>query len=122
MSDCGICLGIDDYEPPSFCLIEIRLAKKTHICCECKQEIKSRQKYEYTSGRWDERFETYKTCMICKDIRESFCCNGWEYTTLWSDIYENLFPIMTTGCLNKLSTVEAKKLLLEKWNEWKFKR
>jgi hypothetical protein len=121
MSDCNICLGDYEGDLPSAYWEQWRVAKKEHKCCECGKPISKGQRYEYWRCVDGGEFSVYKTCEICQEIRTAFHCNGsWTFTTLWEEIEEILFPEMTTGCLEKLTSAAAKNFLLMRWNEWKF--
>lgn len=45
-----------------------RKARKLHICCECRQEIKPGDRYRYTSGIWRDKPEAFKQCETCAAI------------------------------------------------------
>lgn len=45
-----------------------RKARKLHKCCECKQEIKSGERYRYTSAIWIDKPEAFKQCGTCAAI------------------------------------------------------
>jgi len=60
-----------DYEPPEFYKERWIVARKTHICCECKAEIQKGEMYQYITGKWDGMLETFKTCEKCAGLRES---------------------------------------------------
>lgn len=45
-----------------------RTARKAHICCECRQEIKPGARYRYTSAIWIDKPEAFKQCGICASI------------------------------------------------------
>lgn len=127
MSDdetCGVCIDsdVDGDEMPSFQSDEWVKARKDHKCCECRKVIAVGERYERSTGKWDGRVKTYKTCAACQDIRQSLCCNGWRYGSLWEDAEEQLLPHMTTACLMKLATAVGKQKLLDEWNRWKFER
>jgi len=34
-------------------------------------------------------------------------------------MHDYVFPELTTGCLEKLTTAAAKQYLMERWREWK---
>jgi hypothetical protein len=121
MSDCGVCIGSDDYERGEFYCAVMRKARKTHRCCECREDIPARGQYEHASGRWDDGIETYKTCASCVAIRTAFTCNGgFIFTSLWDDMREFVFPILTTAneCLRKLTPADRARVI-RKWQAWK---
>jgi hypothetical protein len=122
VGDCGVCIGGFDGESAEFCNTEIRTARKAHKCVECNEVIQPGQKYENCAGKWEGDFDTFKTCMICVHIRQGLTCDGtWTFSQMWEEIEDYVFPKMTTGCLQKIETPEARAYLVKKWNEWKFK-
>jgi hypothetical protein len=122
MSDCGVCIGGEADGYCEFWDSKIVKARKPHKCYECRREIPVGAQYEYVAGKYDGDFFTHKTCLVCAEIRDSFSCGGGvQYGSLWEDMHY-AFPEVTTGCLTKLKTPEAKAYLLERWNKWKFDR
>jgi hypothetical protein len=125
MSDCNVCLGTDDFESCDFYEAKIHVARKAYRCEECQEEIKPGQRYERVSAKYDGEFDCLKTCLICCELRTAFTCEpGYAicHGMLWEEIKEYLFPQMTTGCLQKVRTAEAKEFLIKRWNEWKFSK
>jgi len=61
-----------DYdELPSVFRAEEPIARVTHKCCECGHVILPGESYGKAVGCWDGRWETYKTCEPCADLRSS---------------------------------------------------
>lgn len=121
MSDCDVCIGIDDVD--SIDLIEeaTRKARKPHKCCECQLPIPIGATYQHVVGRYDGEICVYDTCAICVEIRAVFTCGrGWYYESLWDEMRERAFEHLTTAskCFTKLSP-EAKAFVLERWRKWK---
>ena len=58
---------------PKTAIEKIRKAIKSHICCECLDEIAAGEKYSYLSVQfyWANLWQTYKTCLKCKTLREN---------------------------------------------------
>lgn len=85
MFDCDCGNNCDfDYAPEFFNIRTIK-AKKNHICCECGKKIQPGEKYDYTAGKWEGDFFTYKTCQFCAQVRTDFrscACIG----ELWEDL------------------------------------
>ena len=45
-------------------------ARKEHVCCECKNQIKKGAKYSLFEGHWpDSGWQRFKTCMECDELR-----------------------------------------------------
>jgi hypothetical protein len=121
MSDCNVCIGSYDYDFGSeFFSQEHPKARKKHKCIECKRVIPIGEKYEKCSGKYADDFFSVKTCIMCKEIRDSFNCDGsFIFGELWSDMASYVFPVFNTTCLARLQTPETKRYLQAKWIEWK---
>jgi hypothetical protein len=64
-----------------------RIAKKEHKCCECHEKIEPKERYYYECTKSpDGDLLCYKTCVICKELRDKLCY-GWTWGGLWEDIY-----------------------------------
>lgn len=48
---------------------EIRKARKSHKCCECRGQIKAGECYTYSHGVWDGAGQSFKTCSDCESLR-----------------------------------------------------
>ena len=96
-------------------------ARKKHHCCECRDVIPIGTVHEKVVGKWEGDLATWRTCTSCAEIRKAFCCDGWLFTRLWEDAAESLFPRMTMGCLDKLTTAAAKEKLTAEWRRWLFR-
>lgn len=121
MSDCDICIGrgCDDY--PELSETKTKKARKPHVCCECKGRIAQGQQFEHCVMKYEGRWLSYKTCMLCVEIRNVFTCGeGWLFESLWDDMEEYAFDVLTTAskCFAKLSPA-AKAFTLNRWREWK---
>lgn len=113
---CPLSTGDDG---PSFFVTTTPRARKEHYCCECSEPIPVGAKYERTTGLWDGRMGTYKTCLSCVEIRNHFACDGWIYGRLWEDLRDNFFPAMRAGgpCMDGLSP-SAKQRLFDERTAW----
>jgi hypothetical protein len=123
MSDCGVCLS-SGYDFGDNGFMKFSASFKTPMeCCECGKMISAgveheKARYQDDDGNW----KTQHTCPVCAEIAWAFFCDGVRlYSALW-EYMEEVYGDMTTGCLQKLKTPEAKKELLRRWNEWKFSR
>jgi hypothetical protein len=123
MSECDVCIGVDDYDDVAeFWQVENRRARKSHKCCECNGEIKPREEYEHVRGKFDGVMFACDTCDLCREIRNVFSCGEMSpvYETLWDSMRDAAFPVLTTAskCFTELSPA-AKAFVLERWREWK---
>ena len=75
-------------DEPEVFITKYRKANKQHVCCECGSTIDRGEKYQYSSGIWDHRPSSYKTCEFCAEKREEIqdyadCClpfgEMWEF-------------------------------------------
>jgi hypothetical protein len=113
-----VCVLSFDGEPADFYRSKTRTARKRHACCECHEPILRGQPYEHVSGKWEDHVGSYKTCVLCIEIRGKFSCGGWVFTVMWETLREGLFPDLTFGCLEGLS-VAAREKVLAAWRKWK---
>ena len=95
------------------------LARKDHSCVECNSTIPKGAKHEVIKGLWEGRWDSYRTCLMCVEIRDHFACEGWMFGQIWNDIEQNFFPDMVCGgpCMDGLSPA-AKLHLVEARLEW----
>ena len=84
-----------DYDPPEFCHVEIRKARKEHKCEECSGRILVGERYEYTRGKWDGDISNFKICERCYDIRQwtknNVPCLCWAYGNIIDDCKEAIY-------------------------------
>lgn len=121
MSDCGVCIGGGDYDgSPEFQSTAWPKARKPHKCMECGRVIAIGEQYERFAGKFDGALFSQKTCSECAEIRDAFNCDGGALCDgLWADMESAVFPVMTTGCLDRLQTPEAKRFLAARWRKWR---
>jgi len=84
----------------------LRTARKEHRCCECHRTILPGEKYEYVSGMWEGKFDTYKTCIDCLSIRNQFFCGIWEFGGSLEYLSEHISEMsgdIGESCLNSES-------------------
>jgi len=91
--DCSIDVG----EPMSPHMVQIRTARKQHKCCECGEIIEPGQQYEFVSGATYGQWDTFKTCLTCRNIRDDYCPYGWYYGFLEEHLWECLGLNYITG-------------------------
>jgi len=83
-------------------------AKKTHKCGECGDTIFPGNKYEYSKGKAMGEWWTNKTCLLCVEIRDCFCCS-WYYGQVYDAIGE-IYNEITIADMNELSDDARYKL------------
>ena len=81
-------------------------ARKSHVCDECRCEIKPGDEYEYAAGKWAGDMYQNKTCRTCLEIRDTFFCDGWAYGQIYDDFWEHICSLegeLPERCLAGLS-------------------
>jgi hypothetical protein len=118
-NDCA-CLygGLDDYDSSGFQCSQTRRARKEHVCVECRETIAKGQTYEVFSQKFEGDISSVKTCAVCCEIRAALYCDGFYFGQMWEDIRNQLFPRFTLACVEKLSSVAAKKTLTERYRDF----
>jgi hypothetical protein len=91
------CCSCPDADPPEIFKEEIRKARKSYKCGECKGEIKPGEQYEYVRGRWEGYWSEHRTCIICKRIRDDLCSCGFLYGQLQGAVWDCLGIDIVTG-------------------------
>lgn len=61
------------------------VARKEHKCCECRQLILPKERYQYISGVWCGEFDHYKTCGFCAQLRADLSKHLKEAGGTWDD-------------------------------------
>ena len=116
---CGVCISADYGEAADVYNSQIRRAAKPHKCFECDKEIAVGEKHEYVSSLYEGEWSSWRTCLVCAEIRDAFYCDGSLSGQVWDDMREVVFPKMNTTCLARLQTVAAKQELMKRWQDWK---
>ena len=121
--DCGVCVsGNFGCETEGYRCVIVR-AGQDWDCEECGRKIPRSTLYELASGFTEGSHWNTKTCVICAEIAEAFCCHGRMHGNLWQDFEDSeAFSKLTTACFDKLKTVAAKTELRERWIEWRFEQ
>ncbi len=65
------------------------VARKEHVCHECRQFIKPGTKYRNEVFKFEGAIERHKTCMDCLSVRQNVFCNFY-YGRLWDDLKDEL--------------------------------
>lgn len=118
---CDVCIGISDYDCASVYNSAMVKARKAHKCCECRRVIQPGEQYERVAAIWDGSWSHYRTCALCREIRDVFRCgDGFLFETLWDEMRDYAFPELTTAseCFTQLSAA-AKERVLAEWRKWK---
>lgn len=82
----------DFSDPPTFFTETTVRARKPHLCCECRDEIKPGETYRRSSGKWEGRCETFATCLACvvlwKSVLLETGCECWCFGGLREELRE----------------------------------
>jgi len=87
MSMC--CCEMGDGELASVSETKMRRARKPHRCCECGETIEPGETHHWVRGLWDGCWETYRTCLVCHQIKQDYFCS-WAFGALWEAVGECL--------------------------------
>jgi len=81
--------------PPSVQWVSRPKARRPHRCCECRGTIPPGETYERFEGVWDGQFSAYKTCTDCTDLRSTTCPDGWQFGSLYEEVFAHadLIPV-----------------------------
>lgn len=80
---CLIDIDPDNMYEELFC--KIVKGKKQCRCGECNNLIHKGTEHEVFVGKIDGQINTHRTCLLCVQIRNKFCCN-WTYEGMYEDI------------------------------------
>lgn len=100
-----------------------RKARKAHRCDECGDAVKAGDRYLFSSGIADHEPWSFKSCLLCAEIRKHFACGrGQSLGTMWDELSDNFFPDMKAGgpCMEGLSPA-AKARLFERCLAWRMR-
>ena len=78
-------------------------ARREHRCAECREPIKTGQKYIYLKSLYDGVWTTTKRCIPCQSIAVDYCCSIAEGGEVWACCREYLGVDLRTG---------------ETWEDW----
>jgi hypothetical protein len=88
----------------TFYKAENHIARTPHWCNECPRHIAPGETYERVIATWEGKFETFKTCPVCLELRKHVYCGGnGVHGSLWTDITETYLDEMGLDCLEGLS-------------------
>lgn len=83
------CICVDNEGPNADVFQErIVVARKEHRCNECHEVIPKGSRYEHVRGLWEGYWETWKTCIPCRNVRNSLFSCGFSYGMIWEDVRE----------------------------------
>lgn len=101
-----MCTDPDSCDQPKFASHTQPVARKQHVCIECKAHIPKGEKHHRVSGMWEDGLESFRWHQACEDLRdfvEDVVCGG-----------EGIVPF---GCLYE-EVMEAGEYLDQDHDSW----
>ena len=81
-----------DYDAPAVYDRKERRARTAHRCSECARPIRTGETYEDVRGLWDGRWDRFRTCSRCLDLRrfaeDRAECSCWAHGNVIEDAIE----------------------------------
>lgn len=124
MSDCNVCLMFDG-DCADVVNVSIVAGRKEYECSECERPIAKGEKHQFAKLLSDGSWDSYRTCLVCAEIRKAFSCEGELFGGMfWSEMADYGFPEVSKSgdCLERLTTPEAKRYFAQRFREWKESR
>lgn len=93
--------------------VRIPVARKQHECVECRKTIEPGEKYEYLVQVYGGDFQTYKTCLDCRQVVDIFFSDGGTFGRVWPDLRQSIIDSegeIPEDCIKKLSPVNLEKV------------
>ena len=92
--------GCDPYDAPEWMRQKQKvLARKSHVCNECRCTIRPGERYEYVVGKWDGDVLTFKTCERCVELdlwmSISYPCFCRMFGSLLEDVHDCVRDIVS---------------------------
>ena len=100
-------------------------AVSNNCCCECKEIIKTGERYRKETVEWDNGCKTKNnTCYGCISIRDTFFCDGWYYEMIFECLKEHINEMggeISEDCLIQLTPKARDKVckIIEDYWEWR---
>ena len=117
---CDVSLGEWDGDEAEFYHEAEVKARKPHTCFECAETIQPGERYTRVSGKWDREVSTYRFCSACWEISGEFSENGRTFGVVWQEFESQWHDGSNLqACLNRVSSVAAKRKLRAQWLKWK---
>lgn len=118
---CDVSFGeiSEDVDQVAFCSTTDPVARKEHLCTECKDAILPGERYRRTAFKHEGTVATDRLCARCAEILPEF-----EWHILGGDFWRHMEEqwdqgANVQGCINRLTTAAAKAHMLRRWQRWK---
>lgn len=122
-----------DFDGPSVCHVKTVKARKEYRCEECRATIAIGERYENTWGVWEGEGNTFRTCLLCAELRQwariSVPCFCWMYGELHDNVRDLVHEargdcpqgwVMEWG--RRMVAIERKKLGQHWPRQWQRRR
>jgi len=89
---CGSCVVsyAEAGDPADFYWDSKPVARREHVCSECRRVIQPGERYGRVTGKWDGEIQTYKTCFDCQSIIDFLFCDGVVFGEVRADLREHI--------------------------------
>lgn len=85
-----ICIDADNGPASGTFRSKVVKGRKDYRCCECSRPLPKGTIHHADTGLWDGGWDTYRTCMLCAQVRKDFMECGYTYGELWMELREAL--------------------------------
>ena len=117
---CDVSLGDYDGDSADFYREQHVTGRKSHQCWECREVIERGARHVVVSGKWDDEVRTYRFCLACWEVMGEFSEGSRTFGLTWETFRDEWHNGATLqGCLNRLTSVDAKALMTRQWQKWK---
>lgn len=115
MSECQCSIDVyhDDGPDPDSFSERTHRSRAPHKCHECHRVIEPGEMYRYESGIWEIGFASYKTCLDCLSLRNTFFCD-FVYGSIWETFEEEAFENggkFSPACIAQLTSATKRNVL-----------
>jgi len=105
---CTIGCSYDDSDTTGYSE-RIRVARKAHVCEECRKTIQVKEEYVFCTVFGDGSIANFKVCLDCHQLLKVFFSDGWVFgqsrEELEDYLHYNWKEDLPSSCISKLSPV-----------------
>lgn len=107
MTQCGSCVlsAVDEGEVASHYAQSKLVARKKHVCEECRRTIWPGEAYERVVAVWENRLHVLNTCVDCRSVMDVLFCEGVCHGMVLEDLLMHLEEgyVISEDCLAALT-------------------
>lgn len=114
MTGCSCCVWVDIDDGTVCFANRTVVARKEHICRECRDKILPKEEYWLYEGMYEDEFFRNRMCKVCEEICETFFCNGHIFGTMYEFLEEHICNVkgeISSECINSLSEKAKARIL-----------